>query len=58
MLVGKNIGNSSRLQVVVHSKVASIDTCFYQHLWRNGLARLAVNQKVGGSSPPRCDGTF
>ena len=22
-------------------------------LWRNRLARLAVNQKVGGSSPPR-----
>ena len=22
-------------------------------LWRNGLARSAVNRKVGGSSPPR-----
>ena len=25
-----------------------------QHLWRNWLARSAVNRKVGGSSPPRC----
>ena len=26
----------------------------HQHLWRNWLARSAVNRKVGGSSPPRC----
>ena len=26
-------------------------------LWRNRLARLTVNQKVGGSNPPRC-GSF
>lgn len=26
-------------------------------LWRNGLARSAVNRKVGGSSPPR-DGEY
>ena len=25
-------------------------------LWRNGLARSAVNRKVGGSSPPRDGG--
>ena len=25
-----------------------------RHLWRNRLARSAVNRKVGGSSPPRC----
>ena len=25
----------------------------YQSLWRNRLARSAVNRKVGGSSPPR-----
>ena len=25
------------------------------HLWRNRLARSAVNRKVGGSNPPRCD---
>ena len=25
-----------------------------KHLWRNRLARSAVNRKVGGSSPPRC----
>ena len=28
-----------------------------QSLWRNRLARSAVNRKVGGSSPPR-DGKF
>ena len=27
-------------------------------LWRNRLARSAVNRKVGGSSPPRGAGTF
>ena len=27
----------------------------YQSLWRNRLARSAVNRKVGGSSPPRDD---
>ena len=26
-----------------------------QLLWRNWLARLAVNRKVGGSSPPRSE---
>ena len=26
----------------------------HKHLWRNWLARSAVNRKVGGSSPPRC----
>jgi len=25
----------------------------YQSLWRNRLARSAVNRKVGGSNPPR-----
>ena len=25
----------------------------YRSLWRNRLARSAVNRKVGGSSPPR-----
>ena len=25
----------------------------YELLWRNRLARSAVNRKVGGSSPPR-----
>ena len=29
-----------------------------KHLWRNRLARSAVNRKVGGSSPPRCDFFF
>ena len=29
-----------------------------KHLWRNRLARSAVNRKVGGSSPPRCDFLF
>ncbi|KAI8889801.1 hypothetical protein K501DRAFT_169884, partial [Backusella circina FSU 941] len=27
-------------------------------LWRNWLARLTVNQEVGGSSPPRSDSFF
>ena len=27
-------------------------------LWRNRLARSAVNRKVGGSSPPRDDKGF
>ena len=27
----------------------------YKSLWRNRLARSAVNRKVGGSSPPRDD---
>ncbi|KAK9969910.1 hypothetical protein ABG768_028055, partial [Culter alburnus] len=27
-------------------------------LWRNRLARSAVNRKVGGSSPPRDEGSF
>ena len=27
-------------------------------LWRNRLARSAVNRKVGGSSPPRDDSVF
>ena len=26
-----------------------------QHLWRNRLARSAVNRKVAGSSPARCE---
>ncbi len=26
-----------------------------KHLWRNWLARLAVNRKVAGSSPARCE---
>jgi hypothetical protein len=28
---------------------------FIESLWRNRLARSAVNRKVGGSSPPRDD---
>ncbi len=26
-----------------------------EHLWRNWLARSAVNRKVAGSSPARCE---
>ena len=29
-----------------------------KHLWRNRLARSAVNQKVAGSSPARCEHMF
>ncbi len=29
-----------------------------KHLWRNWLARSAVNRKVAGSSPARCDYFF
>ena len=32
--------------------------CGCEHLWRNRLARSAVNRKVGGSSPPRCEHFF
>ena len=28
------------------------------HLWRNRLARSAVNRKVAGSSPARCEGNI
>ena len=28
------------------------------HLWRNRLARSAVNRKVAGSSPARCEAFF
>lgn len=31
---------------------------FWLLLWRNWLARLTVNQEVGGSSPPRSDDFF
>ena len=31
----------------------SLDTDVGKSLWRNRLARSAVNRKVGGSSPPR-----
>jgi hypothetical protein len=30
----------------------------YQLPWRNWLARLTVNQEVGGSSPPGSDSFF
>jgi hypothetical protein len=30
----------------------------YESLWRNRLARSAVNRKVGGSSPPRDEFIF
>ena len=36
-----------RLEVYVH-----LFHALYKPPWRNGLARLTVNQKVGGSSPP------
>ncbi len=29
-----------------------------KHLWRNRLARSAVNRKVAGSSPARCELRF
>ncbi|KAG0926247.1 hypothetical protein G6F32_013277 [Rhizopus arrhizus] len=31
---------------------------YHQLLWRNWLARLTVNQEVGGSSPPRSAAFF
>ena len=35
----------------------ALDECSWpkKSLWRNRLARSAVNRKVGGSSPPRDD---
>ena len=32
-----------------------IKLLFIEVLWRNRLERLAVNRKVGGSSPPRSE---
>ena len=32
--------------------------CVSKHLWRNRLARSAVNRKVAGSSPARCEHSF
>ena len=36
--------------------VFGMDTCVFSswHLWRNRLARSAVNRKVAGSNPARC----
>ena len=44
-------------KVVEQYKTDSQHCCLTQPLWRNWLARSAVNRKVGGSSPPR-DGLF
>ena len=42
-------------KVVEQYKTDSQHCCLTQPLWRNWLARSAVNRKVGGSSPPRGD---
>jgi hypothetical protein len=50
--------------VAVKNKLNCIDSslirrfCDNKSLWRNRLARSAVNRKVGGSSPPRDDYIF
>ena len=35
--------------------ITVVSGCVQRSLWRNRLARSAVNRKVGGSSPPRDD---
>ena len=40
-----NLAINMKFQIDVHR----------QHLWRNRLARSAVNRKVAGSSPARCE---
>ena len=42
-------------KVVEQYKTDSQHCCLTQPLWRNWLARSAVNRKVGGSSPPGGD---
>ncbi len=45
----------------MRSPTGTVSECPGQHamsLWRNRLARSAVNRKVGGSSPPRDVGLF
>ena len=37
----------------VERKTVPLKECASPSLWRNRLARSAVNRKVGGSSPPR-----
>ena len=44
----KNFGNSTKENQLCLVKLSNIPS-----LWRNRLARSAVNRKVGGSSPPR-----
>ena len=44
-------------KVVEQYKTDSQHCSLTQPLWRNWLARSAVNRKVGGLSPPR-DGLF
>ena len=44
---------------MVKEDIVYYDCATYQpSLWRNRLARSAVNRKVGGSSPPRDDFFF
>ena len=46
------IWNAIYILLVLKDNFLSQFPC--QHLWRNWLARSAVNRKVAGSSPARC----
>ena len=51
----------SRLKLNLLVIASELFSCWFdcgKHLWRNWLARSAVNRKVAGSSPARCDQTF
>ena len=45
--------NCSFREVILSQMFYSINIRSKKSLWRNRLARSAVNRKVGGSSPPR-----
>ena len=41
--------------LAIGSELYSYGFACGKHLWRNWLARSAVNRKVAGSSPARCE---
>ena len=48
----------SRLKLNLLVIASELFSCWFdcgKHLWRNRLARSAVNRKVAGSSPARCE---
>ena len=58
-LLGTRLG--SKLKLNLQALDTDLCRCCFgcsKHLWRNWLARSAVNRKVAGSSPARCEGFF
>ena len=47
----ENVGKHLQVTII---KIIVCLLSFTSHLWRNWLARSAVNRKVAGSSPARC----